>query len=131
MTLDEAIKHAIEVAEKHEKRLKVYENLDEDRPLFSEEETECRLCAEEHRQLATWLKELKQLREQMSYSEKSNKWIPISKEVPEENGYYLVTTMFNQVYCDYWNRVAFDSSETVIAWMPKPEPYKAESEEGQ
>lgn len=74
---------------------------------------------------------LKALNEQMSSSEKPNKWIPISKEVPEENGYYLVTTMFNQVYCDYWNRVAFDSSETVIAWMPKPEPYKAESEEGQ
>jgi len=51
-------------------------------------------------------------------------WIPISKEVPEENGYYLTTTMFNQVYCDYWNGVAFDRSETVIAWMPKPAPYK-------
>lgn len=53
-----------------------------------------------------------------------NKWIPISKEVPEENGYYLTTTMFNQVYCDYWNGVAFDRSETVTAWMPKPAPYK-------
>jgi hypothetical protein len=62
MTLDEAIRHTIEVAEKHEKRLKVYENLDEDRPLFSEEETECRLCAKEHRQLAEWLRELKAYR---------------------------------------------------------------------
>ena len=42
MTLDEAIKHAEEVAE--EKR--------------------CEKCGEEHRQLAEWLKELKQLREQ-------------------------------------------------------------------
>ena len=42
MTLDEAIKHAEEVAE--EKR--------------------CEKCAKEHRQLAEWLKELKQLREQ-------------------------------------------------------------------
>ena len=41
MTLDEAIKHAEEVAE--EKR--------------------CEKCGEEHRQLAEWLKELKQLRE--------------------------------------------------------------------
>ena len=31
------------------------------------------LCAEEHRQLAEWLKELKQLREQVSNSEKPNK----------------------------------------------------------
>lgn len=58
--------------------------------------------------------------------EEPNKWIPISKEVPEENGYYLTTTMFNQVYCDYWNGVAFDRSETVIAWMPKPAPYKSQ-----
>ena len=42
MTLDEAIKHAEEVAE--EKR--------------------CEKCGEEHRQLAEWLKELKQLRKQ-------------------------------------------------------------------
>lgn len=72
---------------------------------------------------------LKALEEQMSHSEKPNKWIPISKEVPEENGYYLTTTMFNQVYCDYWNGVTFERSETVIAWMPLPLPYKAESEE--
>ena len=44
MTLDEAIKHAEEVAE--EKR--------------------CEKCGEEHRQLAEWLKELKQLRKQES-----------------------------------------------------------------
>ena len=62
MTLDEAIKHAIEVAKEHEKRLKVYGNLDEDRPLFSKEETECRLCAIEHWQLAIWLSELKAYR---------------------------------------------------------------------
>ena len=71
---------------------------------------------------------LKALNKQASSSEKPNKWIPISKEVPEENGYYLTTTMFNQVYCDYWNGVAFDRSETVIAWMPLPLPYKVESE---
>ena len=62
MTLDEAIKHCEEVAEKYEKSLKAYENTDEDRPLFSEEETKCRLCAEEHWQLATWLRELKAYR---------------------------------------------------------------------
>lgn len=67
---------------------------------------------------------LKALDGKVSSSEKLNEWIPISKETPEENGYYLTTTMFNQVYCDYWNGVAFERSETVIAWMPKPAPYK-------
>ena len=54
MTLDEAIKHAEEVAE--EKR--------------------CEKCGEEHRQLAEWLKELKQLRKQ----EKKGHWIDHSDE---------------------------------------------------
>ena len=44
MELDEAIRHAEEVAELNE--------------------AECFECAEEHRQLAEWLKELKALREQ-------------------------------------------------------------------
>lgn len=63
----------------------------------------------------------------MSNSEKANKWIPISKEVPKERGKYITTTMHGEVYCDYWNGVAFDRSETVIAWMPLPQPY-AESD---
>ena len=52
MTLDEAIKHCEEVAEEHTKynRYGGFESCDE--------------CAKEHRQLANWLKELKQLREQ-------------------------------------------------------------------
>ena len=66
MTLDEAIKHAEEVAEKFESLHERYENMDdEDRLLFRRvEENECKNCAKEHRQLANWLKELKQLREQ-------------------------------------------------------------------
>ena len=64
MTLDEAIKHAEEVAEKFESLHERYENMDENRLLFRVEENECKKCAEEHRQLAEWLKELKQLREQ-------------------------------------------------------------------
>ena len=64
MTLDEAIKHAEEVAEKFESLHERYENMDEDRLLFRVEENECKNCANEHRQLAEWLKELKQLRKQ-------------------------------------------------------------------
>ena len=56
-------------------------------------------------------------------------WIPISKETPKENGYYLTTNMFKEVYCDYWGGISFERTETVIAWMPLPLPYKAESEE--
>lgn len=52
MTLDEAIKHAEEVAEGYEK-VKKFKAVTVE---------ECR-CAEDHRQLAEWLKELKALRE--------------------------------------------------------------------
>ena len=62
MTLDEAIKHAEEVAEKFESLHERYENMDEDRLLFRVEENECKNCAKEHRQLANWLKELRAYR---------------------------------------------------------------------
>lgn len=55
-----------------------------------------------------------------------SKWIPVSERLPEENGYYLTTTMHHEVYCDYWEEERFNRTEAVIAWMPKPEPYKAE-----
>lgn len=72
MTLDEAIKHSEEVAEEHERRLKVYENLDEDRPLFKEEENACKKCAEEHRQLSKWLRELKAYRDKSQERDDEN-----------------------------------------------------------
>ena len=56
MTLDEAIKHAEEVAEEQEKLCKVNDSFNFSQPKWRE-------CAEEHRQLAEWLKELKTYRE--------------------------------------------------------------------
>ena len=53
MKLDEAIQHALEVAEQQETLINVCEIGTEN----------CKKCAEEHRQLANWLKELKGLRE--------------------------------------------------------------------
>ena len=53
MTIDEAIKHCEEVAEKYCE--KVEEGLTAD--------DFCDSCASEHRQLAEWLKELKKYRE--------------------------------------------------------------------
>ena len=52
MTLDEAIKHAEEVAEAYTK-YNIYGDFES-----------CDECGKEHQQLAEWLKELKQLREQ-------------------------------------------------------------------
>ena len=63
MTIDEEIKYCEEIAQEYERHLKVYENINEDRSLFKEEENNCKECAKEHRQLAEWLKELKSLKE--------------------------------------------------------------------
>lgn len=60
------------------------------------------------------------------------RWIPVSKRLPEEPGEYHVTNhlghvvryVFNDTASskEYWRRCA-------IAWMPLPEPYKEESRE--
>ena len=79
-------------------------------------------------------------------------WTPVSEGLPKENGRYLVTRGLNACG-DMWNRTYiinysdlmglkseriwwdgnvgksdFKQINDVIAWMPSPEPYKAESE---
>ena len=60
MTLNEAIKHCLEVADKHERHAKILDR----RLLGSGLNTadDCRQCAADHRQLAEWLTELKELK---------------------------------------------------------------------
>lgn len=70
MTIDEAIKHCIEVAEKSEKTaLRIGQQYEG--TLLDRDAKECRRCAADHRQLAEWLRELKELRgrEQKIYDE--------------------------------------------------------------
>ena len=64
MTLDEAIKHCEEVAEKNESEVKRIQNRPPYACDFYHEEEKCGKCAEEHRQLAKWLKDYKRLLEQ-------------------------------------------------------------------
>ncbi len=62
MTLDEAIKHAEEVAKVKEREAKI--NRNHGGWAYDNEATKCSACAKEHRQLAEWLKDYKRLREQ-------------------------------------------------------------------
>ena len=136
MTIDEAIKHCEEVAEKNESEANFgFGNACIDR-------SSCLECAKEHRQLAAWLRELKQLKEQMSSSEEPNKWIPISERPPEDKTYVLTTIkvpnriaharsgwyedgFFYNDNGDIWKATDME----VIAWMPLPKPYKGGEEE--
>ena len=95
--------------------------------------TEALEYAKECRQLAEWLKELKQLREQ-------TRWIPVTERPPEDHDQYLITTdddrveMINYGYTnDLPDEIAFyqwDDEEwqcwkpKVTAWMPRPKPYE-------
>ena len=85
-----------------------------------------------------------------SSSEKSNDWIPVSERLPEEREWYLA--VFKEIDTGYqliprvadyigngenkWRIIDEDglvqeyrSILECVAWMPLPEPYKAESED--
>lgn len=68
MTLDEAIKHAEEVAEENNKCAENIRDKMKSEIALSNA-TECETCADEHRQLAEWLKDYKRLLEQESSEE--------------------------------------------------------------
>jgi len=135
MTLDEAIIHAEEVAE--EQKAQAWEaQLQEE----YEKIKSCKKCSEEHKQLAAWLKELRQLREQ-------TKWIPVSEGLPNLDDYtgsqmwqkkvliigYLSFDDTKDLFVSeaFAEDVIHDSvlNTVVVAWMPLPKPYKRESEE--
>lgn len=118
MTLEEAIKHAQDVAENNSGT--------------------CEECIQEHKQLAEWLEELKHLREQV----KRFQWIPVADRTPDDYGAVLLQYSSNGIYesekrelldIGYFN--AFGGVEKrldlsrlntsrVVAWMPLPELYK-------
>ena len=59
-------------------------------------------------------------------------WIPCEERLPEENGNYLVTAIWNgkrEVDMDYFQFLCQwdDYKDTVVAWMPLPEPYEGKT----
>lgn len=140
MTLDEAIKHAEEVADICEYEANTYDINDPYERQVGEKEGK---CASEHRQLAEWLKDYKRLLEQ------EPKWVPVSERLPKEFEFvnctchsliddredWVIETVYiplqNSPYSDWGNIPMLNNGDCeVVAWMHRdiPEPYKAESE---
>ena len=103
--------------------------------------------AEECQQMAEWLEELKQLREQ-------TKWIPLDEKEPKDGQLVLVALVNiykkryvriaefieenyrkhdGKIYQRYYGFHSVDNiyewGDEAVAWMPLPEPYKAEGSE--
>ena len=152
MTLDEAIKHAEEVAEDKERNTGWF--YDKESASYKKK---CIKCAEEHRQIAEWLKELKQLREQ-------TRWISVSEGLPEDlepvnitwvnhnpesyyanikdkpftatgvyfNGqWYWWSVLCTDMLAEYSHNYddIIDDDIEITAWQPLPESYNPEMED--
>lgn len=69
MTLDEAIKHCMEIAEDQDKLRKAYDDASgysrsHNEAIRTNDAKKCEKCSQDFRQLAEWLRELKRLRVQ-------------------------------------------------------------------
>ena len=86
MTIDEAISHALEVAERYERM----EDSHDDKL-----KEECLQCAADHRQLAEWLKELKKSRIMLKSAANI-----LTKFLPCDDDYCSECFMMGK-YCEY------------------------------
>lgn len=148
MKLDEAIKKLEETAIEEDKLCKYHDDAsgytrshnEEIRPSLARYFEK---CAFKHKQLAEWLKELKELR-------KKKKWFSVSERLPRRFEYiyctchslidnradWVIETVYiphppNSLYSDWGNIPMLNRGDCkVVAWMHRdiPEPYKAESE---
>lgn len=134
MTLDEAIEYEESIAEMmFNKAVFLTDKAKGEIALDNAEKY--KRCAEKHRQLAEWLKELKQLRE-------SSKWISVNEKLPNLDDYtgsrmwqkkvlimgYLSFDDTKDLFVSeaFAKDVVHNSilNTVVVAWKPLPKPYK-------
>lgn len=87
MELDEAIAHALGIAEENENEARFY--VHPQYPGVKETIDKCLQCAAEHRQLAEWLRELKDYRERF-------RWIPIETREPDDEERESLISLYDE-----------------------------------
>ena len=130
MTLDEAIKQIEEIVEENQKLVDTHHVSDEltideiycdDTEIIEERLTVHQKRADDFRQLAEWLRELKQLREHTS-------WIPVSERMPNFNDIVLASADTDyeelRVILTVYEAEEYWFNGKIKAWMPSPKPYK-------
>ena len=91
----------------------------------------CQIHMKDKNKASEYYQEMNELCEAYEMAIKAlenSSWIPLSKYHPPKNAYYLTSTIYHEVYCDYWNGMNFNRTEAVLAWMPLPEPYTKEEQ---
>lgn len=138
MTLDEAIKKEEIITEENQRVVDtgiVFDDVTidmlycDDTEVIAEHLANYQRCADRHRLLAEWLKELKQLKKQ-------TRWIPVSEELPERYKEVIVTDIetsdtYQSRYIGngYWECDNGLYKNRIIAWQPKPKPYEPQESE--
>lgn len=100
MTIDEAIKHAEEVADKKKREKQKWDKWlesDSDHRAVAEKAS-CELCAAEHRQLAEWLKELKAHREAW---EKVKSEVDQHTDIHSDGEFYIKNFDVKKIIAEY------------------------------
>ena len=146
MTLDEAIKHCLEVAEENDLAAGMYEILAEnnhnayERLTAETNSSRCAECAADHRQLAEWLTELR-----------DRQWVSCKDRMPEiidnissadvlihlENGEQYAAVLIGEDN-ENWIQAYWSTSDMhrdfecdeVTHWQPLPEPPKEDGKDG-
>lgn len=131
MRLEEAIKHAKDVATKKYRQAMLHRANAEDEKL-----DRCIECMKEHEQLAEWLEELKELRK---HKEKY-RWHDLRKnpdDLPEDNKQVLVSIKDGCIHRTWhdshgWrnrnSKIRYYSDKSVLAWREIEEFNKEEDE---
>lgn len=131
MTLDEAIKHCLEVAEQNETQADKWQ---EEGGEEWGKTTACRECAADHRQLAEWLTELKEAKRLLKAAIEDFNVLGIELDSNCEfcgfrlgwvgMAYYITDGQKSWwEFADAQNKNKIDWTE-VTHWMPLPEPPK-------